>query len=162
MDAIVPRVALGKNRGNALTSAERGIPLASRRRGRGLHVADYGKAVELSNLAKGIQHVGRGMIVLDAGIRLRGVRKKYLRGENWMREASVQATGFGLGGAAGTLAGTVTVSALSTIALAATPVGWVIVIGAGLVVGFGVATVVDQAGQSLARGLWDLSSGADW
>ena len=92
--------SLGKNRGNALSSAERGINLAQRR-GRGINVANTAQAVQISRMATGISYTGKGLIALDAGIRINGVHNTYKQGGNWQREAAIQTTGFGAGGAAG-------------------------------------------------------------
>src|SRR5690606_33995220 len=55
--------SLGKNRGNALSGAERGITLAQRR-GRGINVANNAQAVQVSNLAKSISYTGKGLVAL--------------------------------------------------------------------------------------------------
>lgn len=147
----MPRQHFGKNRGNALTSAERGITLASRRKGRGLHVADQGGAVRIGGFAKAIKHVGNGAIVLDAGIRAHGVYTTYQQGGNWQRQAAVQTAGFGFGGAAGLYAGQAAVGGLVAVGLAATPVGWLVVMGVGIAAGFGAANVVDLVGRKFAE-----------
>lgn len=148
---------LGKNRGSALTSADRGLTLARRRHGRGLWVADLAEAIRLEKLAKGIRYVGNKMVAIDAGSRIYGVTQTYRNGGDWMREASVEMTGFGAGGAAGMVVGKATVSGAAlgaaALGLAITPVGWCIIIGVGVAAGFGAGYALDHAGKSLASGI---------
>lgn len=146
--------SLGKNRGNALASAERGITLAQRR-GRGINVASNAQAIQIANLAKGVSYMGKGFVGLDAGIRIHGVHNTYKQGGNWQREASIQATGFGFGGAAGMVTGKAVVAGLTTLGLGLTPVGWVVLIGIGVAAGFGAAYTVDGASKRFTASLWD-------
>ena len=145
--------SLGKNRGNALASAERGITLAQRR-GRGINVASNAQAIQIANLAKGVSYMGKGFVGLDAGIRIHGVHNTYKQGGNWQREAAIQATGFGFGGAAGLATGKAVVAGLTTLGLGLTPVGWVVLIGIGLAAGFAAYTV-DNASKNFTASLWD-------
>ena len=146
--------SLGKNRGNALAGAERGITLAQRR-GRGINVASNTQALQIARMAKGISYTGRGFVVLDAGIRVHGVNNVYKQGGNWQREAAIQATGFGAGGAAGMAVGKAVVLGLTTIGLGLTPVGWVVLIGAGVAAGVGAAYVTDSVSKGVAAAIWD-------
>lgn len=146
--------SLGKNRGNALSSADRGITLAQRR-GRGINVASNTQALQISQLAKGVSYAGKGLIALDAGIRINGVRNTYKQGGNWQREAAIQAAGFGFGGATGLAVGNVVVGSLTAIGLGLTPVGWVVLISLGIAAGFGSAYFMDNVGKSIATGIWD-------
>lgn len=147
--------SLGKNRGNALASADRGITLAQRR-GRGINVASTTQAVQISRMATGISYTGKGLIALDAGIRINGVHNTYKQGGNWQREAAIQATGFGAGGATGLFVGSKVVAGLTAIGLGLTPVGWIVIIGIGLAAGFGAAYAMDSGGKKLAATIWDL------
>lgn len=152
---MAPAAHIGKNRGSALTSAERGLTLAAQRRDRQLYVADGKQANNLKKMATGTRYVGNGMVVLDAGFRAREVQRMHSSGGNWQREASVQATGFGLGTAVGIGTGKAVVGGLIAIGLGATPVGWVVLIGLGAGVGFAAANIFDKAGKSFAASLWD-------
>jgi len=153
---LVPKADLGRNRGTALTSAERGITLTSRRRGRGLYVAHQGHAVQLTGFAKAVSRVGKGAIMLDAGLRVRNVKKTHGHGDNWQREAAIQTTGFGFGGAAALSAGKAVAGGMVSIGLAATPAGWVVMIGVGVAVGFGTGYIGDRFGRGVASSVWDL------
>jgi hypothetical protein len=144
-----------KNRGNALTSAQRGLTLAERRRGRHLYVANAHEAQQLARLARGIRYTGNGMIALDAGLRASSVYGTYKDGGNWQRQAAIEATGFGTGGAVGLAAGKATVWGLTALGLALTPVGWVILIGAAVAVGATAACHADKVGKSAATSIWD-------
>lgn len=88
-------------------------------------------------------------------MRVKDVHETHRAGENWQRQASMELTGFGVGGAAGMLAGKATVGALTTIGLAAGPVGWLVVLGVGVVAGFGAAYALDRGGKSLVARIWD-------
>lgn len=148
---MIPAADLGKNRGGALTSAQRGITLASRPRARGIYVSDQPRAVRMASFAQHLHHVGNGVIVLDAGIRVTKVRQAHRDGEDWMRQASIEATGFGGAGIASLTLGKATVSSLVALGLAATPAGWVIVIGLGIGVGVAVGSAGDWFGRNLAK-----------
>lgn len=147
----------GKNRGNALSSVDRGITLAQGR-GRGINVASNTQALQLANLSKGVSYAGKGIVALDAGIRIKGVRDTYKKGGDWQREAAIQATGFGLGGAVGTIAGSGAIAGLTAIGLGLTPVGWVVLIGLGIAAGVAGAKVGDWAGTEIATAAYDWSS----
>ena len=154
--------AWGKNRGSALSSAQRGINVATRRKYRQLHIENGKQAMQLSKLTKGINYAGNGMIILDAGIRANKVRNTRRRGQDWHRELAVQLAGFGFGGGAGLGAGQVTASALTSaataIGLAVTPIGWVVIVGAAVVVGYAAATYMDKVGQGFAGSIYDIQS----
>lgn len=145
---------LGKNRGNALSGAGRGITLAQRR-GRGINVASTTQALQISRLSSGIAYTGKGLIALDAGIRINGVHNTYKQGGNWKREAAIQTGGFVSGTTAGIITGKAVVAGLTAIGLGLTPVGWVVLIGIGIAVGFGAAYAADNVGKDFVAGLWD-------
>lgn len=146
--------AYGKNRGNALSSADRGLTLAQRHKGRGLNVASNTQALQLARLANGINFAGKTIIMVDAGRRINGVHDTYKSGGNWQREASIQATGFGAGGAASLVAGKGIVLGLTAIGLGLTPAGWVLVIGAGIAGGFSAGYFFDYLGRTFASNIW--------
>ena len=159
MARIVPRADIGKNRGTALTSSERGIELTRHSKGRGLHVTDQIQAGGLVKFSRAIRFVGNGAVVLDAGLRANNVRRTHHAGGDWMRETSVQLTGFGLGGAVGSFMGKNTVIGgamlVAKMGLALTPAGWVVLIGAGVAVGFAAGYGFDRLGQTLSSYIWD-------
>lgn len=146
--------SLGKNRGNALAGADRGLTLAQRR-GRGINVASNAQALQIARMANGISYAGKGLVALDAGVRVHRVNNVYKQGGNWQREATIQTTGFGMGGAAGLYAGSKVIAGLTTIGLGLTPIGWVVMIGVGVAVGIGAAYAFDTGGKNLAAKLWD-------
>ena len=156
---IVTPAEWGKNRGSALSSAQRGINVASRRKYRQLNIQNGQQAIQLAKLTKGINFAGNGLIALDAGLRANTVRNSYINKQDWQRELAVQTTGFGAGGAAGLAAGRLTASALAAgavaIGLSVTPIGWVIIIGAALTVGYIAANEVDKAAQKAAGNIYD-------
>lgn len=154
LNKLADPASLGKNRGNALSGADRGITLAQRR-GRGINVASTTQALQISRLSSGIAYTGKGLIALDAGIRINGVHNTYKQGGNWKREALVQTTGIGAGTAAGLFVGGKVVAGLTAIGLGLTPVGWVVIIGVGLAAGFGAAYGVDLLAQNRAAYVYD-------
>lgn len=159
---IVTPAEWGKNRGSALSSAQRGIHVASRRKYRQLNIQNGKQAMQLAKLTQGINFAGNGLIVLDAGLRVNTVRNSYNSNRDWQRELAVQTAGFGAGGAAGLAAGQLTATGLTTaavaIGLAVTPVGWVIIVGTAIAVGFVAASTFDNAGQELAGKIYDKNS----
>ena len=153
---FVSAADIGKNRGGPLTSAERGITLAGRgRKARRLHVANGAQASRIALLARGTRYAGNGLILLDAGIRVQKVRGAYDSGGDWQRQAVLETTGFGAGGAFGIGAGQSVISGLTTLGLAATPVGWVVMIGLAAAVGFGAAYYADKKARSVAGFIYD-------
>lgn len=100
---------------------------------------------------------GKGLVVLDAGLRVNKIQDTYEQGGNWQKELAKEMTGFGMGVAAGAYLGTVITASL-TILLIATPGGWAIAILGGLAVGLAGAKVGDLIGKLLAETLYDFSS----
>jgi hypothetical protein len=147
---------IGKNRGGPLTSAERGITLATRRHaGRRLYVGDSAQATKLARLANATRYVGNGLVVLDAGLRVQKVHGMYQSGGDWQRQAVMEVTGFGAGGAAGLLVGKGVVAGMTALGLAVTPVGWVVMIGLAAAAGFGAAYGGDLFGKNLASRIYN-------
>lgn len=161
LSRMTPPNHVGKNRGNALVSAERGLTLASRKRSRQLFVADTAQAHRVGRFSRSMRMLGNSAIVVDAGSRAANVYGTYNSGGNWQREASIEATGFGLGGAAGIyggyLGGKAAIAGLAAlkIGLAATPVGWVVIIAAGVAVGIGASQAGNSIGKWFSGKLWD-------
>ena len=67
---------------------------------------------------------------------MNNVHADYKAGKDWQRTAVTETVGFGLGTAAGVIAGAAVTKAALGIALLSTPVGWVFVIGAGIAAGY--------------------------
>ena len=156
---IVTPAEWGKNRGSALSSAQRGINVASRRKYRQLNIQNGKQAMQLAKLTKGVNFAGNGLIVIDAGFRVNTVHNSYLSKGDWQRELVAQTAGFGAGGAAGLTAGRLTATALAAgavaIGLSVTPIGWVIIIGTAVTVGYIAANEVDKAAQKAAGNIYD-------
>ena len=153
---FVSAAEIGKNRGGPLTSADRGVTLAGGgRRHRRLYVANSAQASRLALLAQGTRYAGNGLILLDAGIRVQKVHGMYNNGGDWQRQAVLETTGFGVGGAAGLLAGQGVIAGITALGLAVTPVGWVVMIGVAAAAGFGAGYVMDQVGKDTAAWVYD-------
>lgn len=108
---------------------------------------DVGSQIEAHGLVDMSRHtrlVGRTMVIVDLGLRADEVLEAYESGDDWQRKAFVESAGFAASVAAGRI---LTGAALATldVMLAATPVGWVVILGAGL-----VAAGVIVAGSSIA------------
>ncbi|WP_018913840.1 hypothetical protein [Thiomonas sp. FB-6] len=108
---------------------------------------DVGSQIEAHGLVDMSRHtrlVGRTMVIVDLGLRTDEVFEAYESGDDWQRKAFVETAGFAASVTAGRL---LTAAALGTIEvmLAATPVGWVVILGVGL-----AATATVVAGSSIA------------
>ncbi|WP_111643178.1 hypothetical protein [Marinimicrobium alkaliphilum] len=157
MRRIVPDTSRSRNRGNALSNAERGITLSERNRGRGIHIADMHEGRKVSRFADSLRYVGRGVIAVDIGVRGQKVRSAYHNDEQWLRELMAQGGGFGGAGVTGFATGRAAFL-LGRIALASTPVGWVVLVGSTIAVGAIAAYQMDKAGQDAGHFVWDSLS----
>lgn len=146
-----------RNKGNALSNAQRGLTLAERSDTQRIQVSNGYDQHRMGLLARGTRAAGPGFILLDAGIRYNLVRNEYRHGGDWQREAFVQSAGFGGATAAGIGVGMAAKAGLAAaqISLMATPVGWCMVIGTAAVVGYGLATGADSSFKAFAKRLWD-------
>ena len=143
------------------TNPERGINKA--KSSRTIKPIQFTTASAFQNLRAfeaGANVLGKSLIVIDGIVRMGHVHVDYLSGKNWEKRAAVEATGFGLGAAAGIIAGTATVQAATGlgIALLAPPAGWVIIIGASIAVGIIAAKTGDDIGQFGANQAYDLGT----
>jgi len=158
MRRLVPAQHRNRNRGTALSNAERGITLAERNRGRGIHVADMHEGQKVSRFAQALRYSGRGIVALDVGFRGQRVRSEHQSGGDWEREMAVQTGGL-LGSVGGGFFGANTALTLGRLALAATPMGWAVVIGSSVAVGAVLAYQADKQGQSIVGAAWDFLFG---
>lgn len=150
----------GKNRGNAFTSSERGIVLATRKPDSPkadvrLNVESHLQASQLARMGKLLNGLGNITIAADASMRVIKVMNIEEAGGDWMREGAKQITGFGAGTASGALlgravfSGGVILAAQAGLSLAG-PVGWAILGGiftVSLVAGYFAGTAVDEFAQ---------------
>ncbi|MGK0249950.1 MAG: hypothetical protein ACI910_002714, partial [Oleispira sp.] len=146
-------------KGTVYTNAQRGIDKA--KSGRTIKPIQFTTASAFQNLRSfetGANFLGKSLIVLDAGIRAGDVHVDYLSGKNWQKRAAVEATGFGFSTAAGLATGTAIVEVGLGIAMLATPVGWVFIIGASITVGILAAKAGDGIGQLAANKSYDLGT----
>jgi hypothetical protein len=138
-------------RGTAWTNPERAINQArSSRTAKPITFSNTRQVMYLNRFAQGARIAGRGLLVLDAGIRANKVRQVYNQGGDWLRTATVETVGmtFGFG------AGVITTYA-ATMLLAATPVGWVVLVAAGIGAGYLAATKADDLGKEIAGKIYD-------
>jgi hypothetical protein len=154
---------MGKGRkGSIWSNAQRGMGLArGARTDAPLKLNNTNEIAKLGRFSKNVKYGGNGLLFLDAGFRGLDVYSDYNAGKDWQRSLVTQTAGFGFAGAFGIYAGEAATTA-ATIFLASTPFGWVIAIGVGLAVGYGVAKAGDEFGQDFAGYVYDTSSSFRW
>lgn len=154
---------MGKgSKGSIWSNAQRGMGLArGARTDAPLKLNNTNEIAKLGRFSKSVKYGGNGLLFLDAGFRGLDVYSDYNEGKDWQRSLVTETTGFGLAGAFGIYAGEAATTA-ATIFLASTPFGWVIAIGVGLAVGYGVAKVGDRVGKGAAGYVYDTSSNFRW
>ncbi|MDH2432622.1 hypothetical protein QCD60_08585 [Pokkaliibacter sp. MBI-7] len=77
------------------------------------------------------------------------------RGGDGMRTATVQTTGLATGVVGGYVGATLASNAAVAIGLAATPLGWVLVLGVGIAAAYFAGAGFDWAGQKLSSSIYD-------
>jgi TM2 domain-containing membrane protein YozV len=154
---------MGKgSKGSIWSNAQRGMGLArGARTDAPLKLNNTNEIAKLGRFSKNVKFGGNGLLFLDAGFRGLDVYSDYNEGKDWQRSLVTQTAGFGFAGAGGLYMGQVATAA-ATVFLASTPFGWVIVIGVGLAVGYGVAKVGDEFGKNFAGYVYDKSSNFRW
>ena len=146
-------------RGSAWNNATRGINQA--RTGRLRSQIDLSSHYNFkllkgyTKIAKGTGIIGLGV---DAGFRAANVYDKYQTGGNWQKSAAIETAAFGTASAGGIILGSYAVSWALGLTIAATPIGWVILIGAGLAAGYTGAVAGDTVGRGLATGGYNASN----
>ena len=144
---LAPAKDFGRNKGTAITGADRGITLAERHKGRGIRIADMHEGRAVSRLSQSMTYAGRGIIAVDIGFRANKVHQKYQEDGAWGREIAVQTGGFGGATLTGVATGRVVAMTMVRVALAATPWGWALMIGSAVAVGAYAAYQADQTAQ---------------
>jgi hypothetical protein len=145
---LAPPRDFGRNKGTAITGADRGIRLAERHKGRGIRIADMHEGRAVSRFSQSMTYAGRGLIAVDIGFRANKVHQKYQSNGEWEREIAVQTGGFGGAALTGLATGRVVAITMARVALAATPWGWALMIGSSIAIG---AYAAAQADQKLQR-----------
>ncbi len=175
-----------RNRGNALSNAERGLALSKRKPGSnkidpGVYVRDVNDVRRFSLYARITRVAGYLAVGVSAALGAEKVLVTRSAGGDWLRETSKQMTRFGTGGAVGGYAGKWSATVVTSVGgravgalaskgliagagkaglLAAGPVGWgvlAVAVGVGLVVGWQVSERAGAAGETLADRLWSWS-----
>ncbi|WDE13496.1 hypothetical protein [Thalassomonas haliotis] len=150
-------------RGTVWSNPERGVNLAkSARNAKPIDLSSTRSFAVIKRFEKVARRGGKGIILLDAGIRAVNVYDESEAGNDWQRSTVLEVTGFGASTAAGALVGTHVVSAALGVAMLSTPVGWFFVIGAGLAAGYSAAKLGDWAGKQVAGYAYDQSSKLNW
>lgn len=152
-----------KARGNIWSNPQRGINKAiSGRSPAPLQLTSLANIRHLKALEFGSDMFGKSLLALDALVRFDNVLLDKEAGRDWHKRSAMEITGFGAGGAAGGIVGTAVIKGGMGIALAAGPVGWVILIGVGLGAGYVASKIGDKVGQSLAESAYNYSSSISW
>lgn len=145
-------IRVKNKKGTVYTNAQRGIDIA--KSGRTVKPIQFTSTTAFQNLRSfeaGANFLGKSLIMLDAGVRAGDVHADYLSGKDWQKRAAVETASFGTSTIFGIAAGQATVTAASGlgIALLATPVGWVIIVGAAITVGIIAANQAYDVGNWL-------------
>ena len=119
-----------------------------------LRVVDANQAQAVVTFSRSLKYAGRGLIAVDIGVRGCGVAGAKATGGDWRRKTFEEVAGFGLSVGAGAGMGMAAKGMLPKIALGASPMGWVILIGA-IVVGAGLGMGADRFGQRWGGMIWD-------
>jgi hypothetical protein len=148
-------------KGTAYTNIQRGIDKA--KSSRTIKPIQFTTASAFQNLRAfeaGTNFLGKSLIMLNAGVRAGNVHVDYLSGKDWKKHAAVETTSFGTSVIFGIAGGQATVTAASAlgIALLATPVGWIIIVGAAITVGIIAAKSGDLFGRFAANQAYDLGT----
>jgi hypothetical protein len=93
-------------------------------------VSNNAEVQALKRFAQKARYAGKGLVVLDAGLRVNSVYQHYQTGKDWKREAVVQTAGFA--------AGISVATAFITMVSVATPLGLVLAIAVSGAAAFGV------------------------
>ena len=166
MASLSPVVLRAKNRGSAISNAQRGITLALRSRGGRvdprLLVADAFQAQTLKNFAKFMSRMATPLALATDGLIRNGrVRSVKQADGDWHRESYKQMGGFVGNAAFGGIAVTATsmgakVAAVKLgVALGSGPIGWAL-LGCFVVIGAGSALTAGNLGGVLGENLGDL------
>lgn len=156
-------VVKASKRGNIWSSAQRATNIA--RSGRDmsrLQLTSLSGIRSIKGLEMASDIAGKGIIILDAGIRTDNVYNNYKAGRDWQRSAVIETTSFGLSTAAGLYVGAEVVAAGVGIALAMGPIGWVILIGVGIGAGYTAGKIIDSFGKSTSGFIYDSSKSISW
>lgn len=108
-----------------------------------LDIASRFESGKLAKLGRNATHLGNGLVVVDFGSRLLDIKSEYDAGGDWGRKMFVESSSFAASLGAGWLATEASVGLLGAV-VAATPVGWVLIVG-GLAAAATVAVVSTSA-----------------
>lgn len=154
--ALEKHFAKVKGRGTIWSSADRGIEIAkSHRDDTKLNLSGSRDIALLRGLARASDIVGNSMLVLEVGARGKKVVDQYRQGGDWMRTATVQSTGLAASVMGGYFGAGMATEAAIAIGLAATPLGWVMVLGVGIAAAYFAGSFMDQAGQWFSSSIYD-------
>ena len=146
-----PRSRMVVSGGAQVPDRVRNTPKLSR-----LDVRSQTQASALVQLAQGAKYVNRGVVVIDAGMRIQRVQETADSGEDWHRQAAIESAGFVgavLGGSMGTAIGGAALGAV----MAMTPAGWVVIVAGVAAAGITLTgtKTVGTAAELLVGGAYD-------
>ena len=123
-----------------------------------LRVVDANQAQAVVTFSRSLKYAGRGLIAVDIGVRGCGVAGAKATGGDWRRKTFEEVAGFGFSVVSGAGMGMAAKGLLPKIALGASPMGWVVLIGA-IAVGAGFGMTMDRLGKVFGGWVWDRLPG---
>lgn len=155
---IATNAAKAGRRGTVWTNPERAMGLArGSKTDAAIRLQSSHNFKRVQQFQRGANVLGKGVIALDAGLRISKVHETFQAGGDWQRELSREMTGLSFGVLAGSAVGGYLTTSL-TLLLVATPFGWAIAIGVGLVSGLVAGKIFDELGKKSNDLVWKFSS----
>lgn len=155
---IATNTAKNSTRGTVWSNPERAMGLArGSKTDAAIKLQSYQNVKRVQQFQRVAHQVGKKLIALDAGTRALHVYGVKHDGGDWQKELAREMTGLGIGVIAGSIIGGEVAAAL-TLMLIATPYGWVLAIGAGVIAGVIAGVQGDLFGKYLADKAYEKSS----
>ena len=116
-----------------------------------LDIASRVESGQLARLGRAAKYLGNGLTALDFGSRAQDIRDEYLAGGDWTRKLFIESSSFAASAGVGLIAADLGAAALG-VALAATPAGWVLIVGGLVTASFaaGASGLADRAMRDMA------------
>jgi len=145
------------NRGTVWSNPQRAMGLArGSKTDAAIKLQSYHNVKRVQQFQRVANIAGKGLIAFDAGLRVNKVQNTYNQGGDWQKELAREMTGFVLGVAMVSAVGGYVTTTL-TLILIATPFGWVVAIGAGLLFGLISGKMFDSIGKEASDFIWNNS-----
>lgn len=143
------------SRGSALSNPQRALNQArDARTPKPITFSDSHQVMRLTRFAHVARIAGRGLLVLDVGLRTQKVVEDPEAGADWQRTATIETVGLSFGFLSGYGASYAVAGGLGLL-LGATPVGWVIMIAGGITAGYLAGSQMDRKAKEFASQIYD-------